>query len=149
MTSRIRREDDESVIDLTPMIDLVFLLLVFFLLTSRFVPEEKYLAQLLPTDGGQRDAPHVTPPEVVAIAVYPAQFVRGCQPSSYERGWRDGYDTRLAAYRMGNHEPLVIDGSGLDRAGGNCPATLTQIHTHVAAHLAAYEDPGRAADCQA
>ena len=37
--SRARSEADESGIDLTPMLDVVFILLIFFLVTSTFVKE--------------------------------------------------------------------------------------------------------------
>ena len=40
--------------NMTPLIDIVFLLLVFFILTTKFIPEEKVIKQLLPTDQGSR-----------------------------------------------------------------------------------------------
>ena len=35
-----RREDDESQIDLTPMLDVVFIMLIFFIVTATFVNEQ-------------------------------------------------------------------------------------------------------------
>ena len=39
MKRRSRENDDESAIDLTPMLDVVFIMLIFFIVTSSFVKE--------------------------------------------------------------------------------------------------------------
>ena len=41
---------EEGKLDLVPMIDCIMLLLLFFILTTKFSAEEKAIASLLPTD---------------------------------------------------------------------------------------------------
>jgi len=47
--SRIKRSSVASTLSLTPLIDVVFLLLIFFLVTSEFEEEERRLDIVLPT----------------------------------------------------------------------------------------------------
>ena len=58
------QEDVEG--DMTLMIDIVFLLLIFFLLTTKFIVPEKMISQLLPTNKGQASSspPVVEPPRI-------------------------------------------------------------------------------------
>ena len=42
----------EPSVELTPMIDVVFLLLVFFILSAKFIRDESQLATSLPDQGG-------------------------------------------------------------------------------------------------
>ncbi|TRX57229.1 ExbD/TolR family protein [Thalassomonas sp. M1454] len=39
MARKIKREDEEAVIDMTPMLDIVFIMLIFFIVTTSFVKE--------------------------------------------------------------------------------------------------------------
>jgi biopolymer transport protein ExbD len=39
MRRRIRRADDEAGVDMTPMLDLVFILLIFFIVSAVFLDE--------------------------------------------------------------------------------------------------------------
>jgi biopolymer transport protein ExbD len=39
MVSRRRREDDDTEINITPMLDIVFIMLIFFIVTASFVKE--------------------------------------------------------------------------------------------------------------
>jgi len=39
MLSRVSTDDDESEIDITPMLDVVFIMLIFFIVTATFVKE--------------------------------------------------------------------------------------------------------------
>ncbi|MBM4004429.1 MAG: biopolymer transporter ExbD [Planctomycetes bacterium] len=49
MAVRIKKGDALSTINMTPVIDMVFLLLIFFLVASRFAEEERHLAVVLPS----------------------------------------------------------------------------------------------------
>ena len=49
--------DNELEINMTPMIDIVFQLLIFFVLTARFIEHEGELLSYLPKDRGQNAAP--------------------------------------------------------------------------------------------
>ena len=39
MARKTRREDEDAVIDMTPMLDIVFIMLIFFIVTTSFVKE--------------------------------------------------------------------------------------------------------------
>ena len=39
MARKIRREAEEAAVDLTPMLDVVFIMLIFFIVTSSFIKE--------------------------------------------------------------------------------------------------------------
>ncbi|MCM2679825.1 ExbD/TolR family protein [Echinimonas agarilytica] len=39
MARRIKREEEEATIDMTPMLDIVFIMLIFFIVTTSFVKE--------------------------------------------------------------------------------------------------------------
>ena len=64
MRGRASRPSDEAAVDLTPMLDVVFILLIFFIVTSTFIQEEALGAEPPPP---QTNAP--SPPNP-AIIVY-------------------------------------------------------------------------------
>ena len=68
----------EGRLDLVPMIDCIMLLLLFFMLTTRFTPEEKTIQNLLPADTGHLPRPHdqVDPPKLVFINITPAGIAK-------------------------------------------------------------------------
>ena len=53
-----RKGEDDSQIDLTPMLDVVFIMLIFFIVTASFVNETGLNVDRPPTT----DQPHVHPP---------------------------------------------------------------------------------------
>lgn len=61
-----RRERDKATPDLTPMIDVTFQLLIFFILCTRFRVEERKFEVALPKDEGDRDE-HKPPKEKLTI----------------------------------------------------------------------------------
>ena len=58
MRGRIRRQAEETDVDLTPMLDVVFILLIFFIVTSTFLQEKALLVEPPPPAS---DSP--TPPD--------------------------------------------------------------------------------------
>jgi biopolymer transport protein ExbD len=61
-------ELEEDSVDLTPMIDVVFLLLIFFMVTMRIVQEETELIVPLPASS-QSDTPPEFPPTNIEIEI--------------------------------------------------------------------------------
>ena len=45
MRGRVRRQAEETEVDLTPMLDVVFILLIFFIVTSTFLQEKALLVE--------------------------------------------------------------------------------------------------------
>lgn len=137
----------EGKLDLVPMIDCIMLLLLFFILTTRFTPEEKRIDLLLP-DQGQLAAA-VPPPlddQPLSIALYPAGMQRGEQPSAYLQHLHEQLAAgalQTACLRIGARPPLTIDGTRLaSRDRAQASAELARIHAYVGEALASVERPG-------
>ncbi len=65
--SRWRREGIS--LRMLPMIDVIFLLLTFFVLTAKFRMPEDFLAMKLPTGAGRMDSSVIIEPLVLSVAV--------------------------------------------------------------------------------
>jgi hypothetical protein len=129
-------DDDGARADLTPLIDLVFLLLVFLILTTRFAPEEQVIGQLLPTKNGGPGQSEIEKMPV-NIAVYPAGCERGRDLAWY-RSFAEDQDVGrlpLAELRVGG-ERLLVD------ARAPAEEELDQVAAFVGAQLARFERPG-------
>jgi hypothetical protein len=122
------------------MIDLVFLLLVFFILTTKFIPEEEMISALLPNNGqgdGQRDLQE----EPIQVRVYPAAMSPGMDVGLLDTLWHHDPSDRQVMVRIGNHDAgLVLDGQALSSPDGSAnQAALSAIHQYIAAHLESRE----------
>jgi len=144
MAVRIQVDDEEDIKgDMTPMIDIIFLLLIFFILTTKFIPEEKVIASLLPTNKGQSSAS--TPLEEkhdVNVLIYPGVYERGQQPSWYDKDWKANYFTQEAVYRVSNRPHIKIDGDRLTQKTARQNEQLEQVHSYIYSELEAFEKPG-------
>jgi len=139
---RRRVEENAVPLDMTPMIDCVFLLLIFFMLTSRFIPDEKELAALLPRTGPQNVASPPVISERVRVAITPAGAPVGAGDRELDawagRARQDGFG--VAELRLGGGEPLRIDLNALSMPKGpELDTELERVHRHVAEHLAQVE----------
>lgn len=139
-------DDPQSKGDMTPMIDMVFLLLIFFLLTSTFLVPEKVIGQLLPTDRGAQaqSEPDIEPPQELRIRLYPQGTEAGMGVAELHRWWRDERDFSAAWLQVGNHQPLLITGRELSAASDSASLNpvINRIHEYIAGHLAAVEEAG-------
>lgn len=66
MIKRRRHIDDEAEINITPMLDIVFIMLIFFIVTTSFV-KEKGLEVSRPTNSPPKEIKHDRGPIVVRI----------------------------------------------------------------------------------
>jgi biopolymer transport protein ExbD len=66
MIKRRRHVDDEAEINITPMLDIVFIMLIFFIVTTSFV-KEKGLEVSRPTNSPPKEIKHDRGPIVVRI----------------------------------------------------------------------------------
>lgn len=66
--------DDEDKVDLTPMIDIVFLLLVYFMVTMQLIKEEADLGMQLPALSSPSESNDI--PEEAYVEVLPDSTVR-------------------------------------------------------------------------
>lgn len=111
----VREEDEEIKPDMTPMIDIIFMLLIFFLLTTKFIPDEKFIGSLLPTNKGQANTSQqdIEPPQDVNIMVYPGGMSRGQQPSFYDKLWKEQREKNIAVLRVGAGAEVQVNGRNL------------------------------------
>ena len=140
----------EGKLDLVPMIDCIMLLLLFFILTTKFVAEEKAIASLLPTDKGQAPSPAtapVDPPKTINICIYPEGMVKGLsKPSEYQKKYDDlkkivGEVLPTALLRMGGDEPRLIDGNSFSRKGhAGLKSNMDMVHAYIANALTQREN---------
>jgi hypothetical protein len=140
----------EGKLDLVPMIDCIMLLLLFFILTTKFTSEEKTITSILPTDKGQAAAPSkpVEPPQMINISIYPAGMTKGFQPSEYFRQlneMRAGIAVIPKAWiKVGNADPIEMDGGLLGKAksGAQLVQQVEQVHVYLSEALAKFEKAG-------
>lgn len=65
---KLRKPDEpEAVVDMTPMIDCVFLLLVFFMVSSTFVKKEADISFALPGTAEQSDSVDIPDEQIIQI----------------------------------------------------------------------------------
>jgi Biopolymer transport protein ExbD/TolR len=138
-------------LDLVPMIDCVMLLLLFFILTTRFVSEEKQISALLPPHGQaitQDKTPIPTPPPEIHLVLSPADLPIGLDEHGYQRAWENiqrlrGTSAQTAQLRIGGSDPITMEGrlmQGADHALAQ--SIIDGIHAHVDRELSAREQPG-------
>ncbi|MFT7620175.1 MAG: biopolymer transport protein ExbD [Planctomycetota bacterium] len=77
MKIRVNDPKDGDLINLTPLIDIVFLLLIFFMVTASFKEDERDLKVILP--GAENADPIKNLPEIILVSVHKdgAFFVGG------------------------------------------------------------------------
>ena len=145
------KPQEDGKIDLVPMIDCIMLLLLFFILTTRFTPIDKAIAAILPTTQGQDPKPQKTPvipPDEIRITVVPEGMRPGLTASEYQSAivrLKAGNPRAIPAVlvRVGGSEPLRLDGtllSSLEVATQN--SELSRLSAHLAGELAAREKDG-------
>jgi len=135
-------EDDEVKGDMTPMIDIIFLLLIFFLLTTKFIPDEKVLGSLLPADKGQAAASApIEEPNNCNILIYPWGYPKNQQPSFYDNKWHTEGGSGDAALAVGGNSPTMIDGSELAAKGEDNPE-LEKVHGYIHGFMDEFEKGG-------
>lgn len=107
--------DEEAPFSFIPMIDIVFLILIFFMCATKFKQIESKLECFLPTDEGQMQVPHtLEKPEELSI------FVRD------NHGMRRSQDFNLRAMRKATYYMASRDASPVTDPG-QLLSRLTQL----------------------
>lgn len=140
-------DEEEIKGDMTPFIDIIFLLLIFFLLTTKFIVPEKMISQLLPTNKGQASSspPVVEPPQDLNILIYPEGFARGMGVQQMHNMWMDNQNASVAMLQVSNNPPIRIEGAsiaGSTRAEHLNPV-LDEVYAYIAGLMEAAEVPGQ------
>jgi Biopolymer transport protein ExbD/TolR len=139
-------------LDLVPMIDCIMLLLLFFIMTTKFTADEKQISALLPTDQGtaitKQKNPVIEPPKDINLVVTPAGFPRGLTESAYQRSWEEvtrlrGHTPPSAELRVGGSDSIVLDGTLFTSQDKQAiQAQIEAIHDFVGRELAQREEAG-------
>lgn len=143
-------DSEESRLDLVPMIDTIMLLLLFFILTTKFSAEEKVISSLLPTEKGTATTPGpVQPPDEVNVIITPEGFAPGEKGvEALDTRWKVNCSPLSANLRItGSPAILALDGKLLEeRPSPKQQAHINEIHRFVAQSLSRFETPGSAQD---
>ena len=152
-----KRVIEESELDMTPMIDIVFQLLIFFLLSAKFIALEGQLSSYLPKDRGlQASFSKIAPDEVIFFLEWVADPVNDktgrvrCQTINYKPspGAASGQDhefesqdATVGQIEYGPDRRLVQYGEGVDMPGYHIP-NFTNIEDYLNFRHGLYETKG-------
>ena len=152
-----KRVIEESELDMTPMIDIVFQLLIFFLLSAKFIALEGQLSSYLPKDRGlQASFSKIEPDEVIFFLEWVADPVNDktgrvrCQTINYKPnpGATSGQDhefesqdATVGQIEYGPDRRLVQYGEGIDMPGYHIP-NFTNIEDYLNFRHGLYETKG-------
>ena len=152
-----KRVIEESELDMTPMIDIVFQLLIFFLLSAKFIALEGQLSSYLPKDRGlQASFSKIEPDEVIFFLEWVADPVNDktgrvrCQTINYKPspGAPSGQDhefesqdATVGQIEYGPDRRLVQYGEGVDMPGYHIP-NFTNIEDYLNFRHGLYETKG-------
>ncbi len=141
--------DADDRVNLVPLIDCMFFLILFFMLVTKFTPAEQAIASVLPTDKGVEDgAIRVVGNPAINIAIYPTGVERGngareCL-AACDRAIASGAFDRSAQIRIGGSDPLPVRGDVLDTQPTEAMrAEIAALHAYVAGELAKREESGQ------
>ena len=152
-----KRVIEESELDMTPMIDIVFQLLIFFLLSAKFIALEGQLSSYLPKDRGlQASFSKIEPDEVIFFLEWVADPVNDktgrvrCQTINYKPGPGaasgqdhefESQDATVGQIEYGPDRRLVQYGEGVDMPGYHIP-NFTNIEDYLNFRHGLYETKG-------
>ncbi len=99
MAQRVKREFEEVDPNMTPMIDVTFLLLIFFIVTLKFKTLEGRLDAALPKDMGINTGKieEIEKVDIVLLVANPGRKV----PDPETRGRHEVYEGRVIRYEVG------------------------------------------------
>jgi hypothetical protein len=142
----------EDRVNMIPLIDCMFFLILFFMIITKFEPDEKAVASLLPTDKGQMNAKptSVAPVEQINLLVYPQGVEKGYQPSEYRKQLEELEKSRsffeIARIRVGGRDPIEINGLALAQRSNNSEQmrdNILQAHAYIKEALNNLEEAGK------
>ncbi len=141
--------EEEDRCNLVPLIDCMFFLIMFFMIVTKFTPDELAIASLLPTDKGQLAAASTSPvpTDTINIAIFPEGLQKNQQPSALralvDKQWADGTFNKRAWLRIGGEAVLPVEGQILASKRGAEPQ-LNAFHEYVRRQLESREQSGKA-----
>jgi hypothetical protein len=129
-------------VNMVPLIDCMFFLILFFMIITKFTPDEKAIASLLPTDKGQGPG-RAEIIEQINLALYPAGFERGHSEAEYQQQLHNQIGIPDACLRIGGSDALLIRHAALTRIRGDDAAReLDAIVAYVERELESRDTSG-------
>ena len=92
---RKHREDEDTAIDMTPMLDIVFIMLIFFIVTTSFVREDT--VEISRPTTNQDTTPPKNPPPLIVVSIDEQSNVFMNDRSIDPEAIRANIETQLAA----------------------------------------------------
>lgn len=92
---RKHREDEDTAIDMTPMLDIVFIMLIFFIVTTSFVREDT--VEISRPTTNQDTTPPKNPPPLIVVSIDEQSNVFMNERSIDPEAIRANIETQLAA----------------------------------------------------
>lgn len=138
----------DDTVNMIPLIDCMFFLILFFMLVTKFTPDEQAIASVLPSHQGPCGGgePELLENHQINIAIYPAGLERGHGANAYadavDGQVADGVFADAACVRVGGSEPVTVLGTLLDRPNDAQKAHIDALHTVIANELASREEQG-------
>ncbi|MBA3685285.1 MAG: biopolymer transporter ExbD [Planctomycetes bacterium] len=138
----------DDTVNMIPLIDCMFFLILFFMLVTRFTPDEQAIASVLPSNQGPGDRgdPTLLENPQINIAIYPAGLERGHDERAYAAAVdgqiANGVFADAACVRVGGSDPVTVLGALLDRPNDAQKAHIDALHTAIANELASREEQG-------
>jgi len=94
MRRKHNREDEDTAIDMTPMLDIVFIMLIFFIVTTSFVKEDTI--ELARPSTNQDTTPPKNPPPLIVVSIDAQSNVFMDERSVDPEAIRANIETKLA-----------------------------------------------------
>lgn len=91
---RKHRDEDETGIDMTPMLDIVFIMLIFFIVTTSFVKEDT--VEIARPSTNQDSTPPKNPPPLIVVSIDDQSNVFMNERSVDPEAIRANIETQLA-----------------------------------------------------
>ena len=128
-----RSVDDEENegLNMMPLIDIVFLLLIYFMLTMTFVDDEKWIRHLLDTRSGQGPGPTLEKHEI-NICVYPAGAPDYESSMALDEWFKEERQMRTIIFRVGSAQ-IEVDRRADDEQ------ELERVHAFITQELHRFE----------
>ncbi|ACV27636.1 ExbD/TolR family protein [Kangiella koreensis] len=94
MRNKRNRDDDETSIDMTPMLDIVFIMLIFFIVTTSFVKEAA--VDIARPTTNQDTTPPENPPPLIVVSIDEGSNVIMNERTIDKEAIRANIETQLA-----------------------------------------------------
>ena len=131
-TKRKSTEEQDEKLNMMPLIDIVFLLLIYFMLTMTFVDDEKWIRHLLETRDGPGKPTQTLEKNEINICVYPAGAPSYESTVALDHWFKEERNMQQIIYRVGSSQ-IIVDSKA------NMEEELERVHDFITHELDRFE----------